>query len=341
MQLALDTKEIKGFLKKGTVFLSTENNQGKLTVADESWVYQRVFPIKKMEKQGETILPLKAVDFLGAFNGEIEIIADDREVQLNGDDFNIKMPLSSTAKETVIMSGPQCDQAYEIKMNKGMLSVISGEKDVRLPQAGIIETGGKESRLVCLDGYRIAITNMDTDFPMNDKVVVPKDALEIAMSRELNKCYFDEKTVMFTNNDNENIISRVLDKDSVPDSYREILDENKNEILNVTVVETKLLKDALSRIKLISDWVGIKFEQNKMTLSASSENNEIIKQVVVTKNFSGEPLRAYYNVNYLLDLFKISKQKDIQLELAKEPRKNILIAKDKEEGIKYLLLPCK
>jgi len=205
----------------------------------------------------------------------------------------------------------------------------------------------KNLRLVATDGRRLAFTEIKAEINIEKKeVIVPVKTIN-----ELNKILKDEGEVKinFTDNqiafemDGTTIISRLIEGE-FPNYEQVIPKEKQKEKQEKIKIEKSKLLSAIKRASLFTstDSQSIKMDvfKNKLVVSKTTPDIGEVKEDIAM-NYKGKELTVGFNPNYLIDVLKVLKEEEVDLELQDAEKPGVFRENLSEENgtYVYIVLP--
>lgn len=195
---------------------------------------------------------------------------------------------------------------------------------------------------VALDGFRMAVCNLQVNSNANIKAVIPSrtlnEIIRLLDKEDENIKIIIQKNSMFVEVGNTTLISRLIEGEFV--KYKHILPNNFN---NVVTINKQMLLNSIERASIVAKndrYNIVKFEvkENIMTVSAKSEVGNVNENVNIS--LEGKDLTIAFNGKYLMDFLKIISEDFINLNLNTSIDPCILKAVG-DEGFIYLVLPVR
>ncbi len=226
-------------------------------------------------------------------------------------------------------------------------SMAMAQQDVRYYLNGmLLEIDKNKLKAIATDGHRLAShqskSNIDTkDFK---QIIIPrKGALELG--RMINAEKADDIKIIITANhikaitDNSTFISKLVDG-KFPD-YKQVIPRNNS---NIIIASKNELKQALSRVAILSNekFRGVKliFTENNLEICAHNQEQEQAEESI-SVSYIGEKIEIGCNVSYLLDVFSIINNENIQLSI-EDANSSILIEEENGTGdTLYVVMPMR
>lgn len=209
--------------------------------------------------------------------------------------------------------------------------VITGE---------LLEVEENKVNLVAIDGFRLALKTLDTNFNLEKRrVVIPsKTLIEISKIIDTNENFgilFEDRNVSFKVEDTI-INSRLLDGDFI--DYKKII---PNDFTTTIKVNNKEFIESLERAQLVSNNNLVILDITENKLKISSKNNEIGNlEEEINIDFQGKELQIAFNIRYFTEALKNVEDEEIYMRF----NTNIspcVINPENEKNYTYLLLPVR
>ncbi|MCM8711923.1 DNA polymerase III subunit beta [Clostridium sp. SYSU_GA19001] len=289
---------------------------------------------------GELIkkLPNDEVQINTIENNSLEILCYKSKAVLkymNADDF----PTLPKINENMIFSIKQ-------KLLKNMIRgtiFATAQDEIRPILTGVkFEINNQKLNLVALDGLRLALRSENVDNNNTISTVIPGKALSevskiLEDSEETVNITFTPNHILF-NLGNTKIISRLLEGEFI--NYNSIIPDEYN--LKVTVKRNELL-DCIERASLMSkegntNLVKLDIKDDLIVITSDSQLGKVREELNVI--MQGQPLKIAFNARFLIDVFKIMDEEEIELELTSNVSPCVIKNKDKD-NCTYLVLPVR
>lgn len=205
----------------------------------------------------------------------------------------------------------------------------------------LIEIDSDTISMVAIDGFRLAIKKIPSNYNLGEKkVVVPVKTLQeitkLVQSENCNfKILFEEKYVSFVVDDTI-INSRVLEGDFI--NYRQIMPK---EFMTKIKINTNEFINSLERAMLVSNNNLVKLSITDENLKVSARNLEIGDlEEEIPVSHEGKELEIAFNIKYFLDCLKNLDDEYIYMNF----NTNIspcVITPETDQNYTYLLLPVR
>lgn len=204
----------------------------------------------------------------------------------------------------------------------------------------LLEIGDNTISMVAIDGFRLAIKRLNTDFNMEEKrVVIPSKTLqEIARIIENSESFgllFENRSVSFKL-DNTIINSRLLEGDFI--NYQQIIPK---EFMTKIKIKNKEFVDSLERAQLVSNNNLVILNINEDNLKISSKNSEVGNlEEIIKIELEGKELEIAFNIRYFTEALRNIEDEYLYMSF----NTNIspcIIEPESDEDYTYLLLPVR
>lgn len=206
----------------------------------------------------------------------------------------------------------------------------------------LLEVKSNEAALVALDGYRLALRNINIDCQNDVKVVIPSKTLN-----ELSKILEDDDmdvNVRFTSSHilfdlgETIIISRLIEGQFL--NYNDII---RNEYKSKLKVKTKDIQQSIERASLLAregknNLVKLNLSDEKLVITSNSEIGNIHESLPI--ELEGEDLKIAFNSKYLLEGIKVIDSEEIELNFVSNISPCI-IKPVGDKNYTYLILPVR
>lgn len=243
-------------------------------------------------------------------------------------------------KEENLLNIP-CNEFIETCLS---LSIFA-EKESPNELLNVIKLDGKNSRMIALDGHRMAIKHLKDEYiaennivgdvmlhvytvPILKKIISKKDCKNLSIS-------FDGKYIVLRNNDFELIIKNVegqyfkVDQWLVGNGKGRSFSCNRKELLNIMKYDCDITKK--------EDKIPVVFYQSngKMNVYCKSSRYECIDTLETKESYIQDDFMIGFNPQYYIDALEIVNENDVMIEF-NNPKYPAFI--NTEEYI-FLILP--
>ena len=199
-------------------------------------------------------------------------------------------------------------------------------------------------KLVGSDGHRLAIyeDQLDTGTGIEARIILPRKGV-----LELNRLLDDadaELKVEFSNNNIRIFIKNLIFSAKLVDSkYPDFSRVFQQEFLNEIHIQKQILKDALTRVAILSNekFKGVSFDINSESLKLSTHNpehDEAEEEIAI--EFHGENLAIAFNAQYLLDAVSNLDSELAVLTIASNAS-SCLINEPNNDAYKFVVMPMR
>lgn len=226
-------------------------------------------------------------------------------------------------------------------------SMAMAQQDVRYYLNGmLLEIDKNTIKAIATDGHRLAFHQANGNLDTEDfkQIIIPrKGALELGRMMHAEKA--DNIQIVITANhikaitNNSTFISKLVDG-KFPD-YKQVIPKNNS---NIIIANKNELKQALSRVAILSNekFRGVKliFTENNLEICAHNQEQEEAEESIAV-SYSGEKIEIGCNVSYLLDVFSIINNENIQLSI-EDANSSILLEEENGSGnTLYVVMPMR
>lgn len=192
--------------------------------------------------------------------------------------------------------------------------------------------------VVGLDGYRMAVKNIETSFDNDIEVVIPgKILIEttkiINGDGELQLSITDKHVIIST--DNTRITTRVLEGSYI--KYNSLFPSQSTISVTVNVEDFMGMLERTS-IMDTGSLVTLNISNSSITAIANSSIGNCTEEIDATIN--GDPLEIAFNSRYLLDILKVAQSEEIVMNFTTPVSPCVIENKD-IDNTKYLVLPVR
>ena len=276
-------------------------------------------------ENGELVIPARLFS-------EILTKFDDCEVSMYTDGNNMVMECGHSVTTLCYMDSegypafPQHDQTKSISLYSNQLvSMInqtvfatSINEDKPILTGLLLELGQGTSKMVALDGYRLAIRKetLEAEIDYTEVVVPSKSMREVARiipdDDRMVKLFASASMVNIVC-DNVEIATRVLQGDYV--KYKNILTK---EYATRMIINRQSLQNSLERASILArqaktNLVHIKIDGNILTITSDSEVGKAHEEIDI--NLTGKNLNISFNSKYLLDVLREVDDEELVFDL--------------------------
>ena len=219
------------------------------------------------------------------------------------------------------------------------------QQDVRYYLNGILmEISRGSIKLVATDGHRLALSEYQTDIPVNDdkQVIVPrKGVMELARLLDASD---DPARVVFSQNhirvEAGNLVftSKLIDG-KFPD-YNRVIPADGNKTLSV---DREFLKKSMNRIAILSNekYRGIRLSLTAGNLSIQANNpDQEEAEEELTVDYDEGDMEIGFNVTYLIDVLTVLQCEKVNIKL-KDANSSCIISDSEDSSSLYVVMPMR
>lgn len=199
-----------------------------------------------------------------------------------------------------------------------------------------------EAALVALDGYRLALKNININCPRDVKVVIPSKTLN-----ELSKILDDNESdvnVRFTSSHilfdlgSTVIISRLIEGQFL--NYNDII---RSEYKSKVKVKTRDLQESIERASLLvkegnNNLVKLDVTDENLVITSNSEIGTIHEEIPI--ELEGNDIKIAFNCKYILDGIKVIDSEEVEMNFVSNISPCILKPIG-DNSYTYLILPVR
>lgn len=179
-------------------------------------------------------------------------------------------------------------------------------QDVRYYLNGLLlNISNSKIKLVASDGHRLSIyeDTLDQGTGYEARIIIPRKGV-LELSRLLDNPDADIKVEFSSNNIRIFIKNLIFSAKLVDSKYPDFSKVFQQEFFNPIHIQKQLLKDALTRVAILSNekFKGVTLDITPDSLRISTHNpehDEAEEELVI--EYTGEPLSIAFNAQYLLD----------------------------------------
>lgn len=245
---------------------------------------------------------------------------------------------------------PYVDKDRTIKIQKDLFktmirqTVFAAAQDETRPilTGELLEIENNNVNLVALDGYRLALKQIEVDSPQDIKVVIPSKTLS-----EISKIIDDEDdtiSIYFTTSHilfdlgNTLISSRLLDGQFL--NYKDII---RNEYKTRVKVMTKKLQASIERASLLAkegktNLIKLEINNDKVLIRSHSDIGNVQEEVPV--ELEGGDITIAFNARYMIDGLKAVNSEEIYMTFVSNVNPCIIHPVN-DDKYTYLILPVR
>lgn len=232
------------------------------------------------------------------------------------------------------------DSKLFIDMIKKTNFAVSNDEARGVLTGELLEVNEDAMSMVAIDGFRLAIKKLNTNFNMDKtKVVIPSKTLqEIARIIENSESFgilFDDRIISFKL-DNTILNSKLLEGDFL--DYDQIIPK---EFMSKIKVKNKEFIDSLERAQLVSNNNLVILNINEDNMKISSKNTEVGNLEETLKiDLEGKELEIAFNIRYFVEALRNIEDEYLYMNF----NTNIspcVIEPESDEDYTYLLLPVR
>ncbi len=220
------------------------------------------------------------------------------------------------------------------------------QQDVRYYLNGMLfEISNNQLKAVATDGHRLAICNLQTDFPSETKTeaIIPRKGIQELM-RLLDNSENETTVTLGTNHLRVAITPELLFTSKLIDGrfpeYDRVLPKEGDRIL---LADRESLRDAFSRAAILCNekYRGVKMKLNENLLTIHANNPEQEEAVIdLGIEFDGDELEIGFNVSYLLDVLNTMKCEKVKWTLG-DSNASALIEDANDGNSIYVVMPMR
>lgn len=221
---------------------------------------------------------------------------------------------------------------------------ISHDESRPILMGALLEIGNRQFNMVAIDGFRMAIRNINVQTDLEKKAVVPGRTLNeiqkllspIDDQADL-KISFDDNQVLFSIQDIK-IYSRLLAGEFI--NYKQIL---PTEFKSVVKVDTHELLQSIDRSFLLAREnknivIKMNIKDDELKITSQSEMGSSNENVPI--RLEGLDLEIGFNPKYLMDALKMIDSEYVELKFINNVSPCIINPCDSDHYT-YLVLPCR
>ncbi len=332
------------------ILIETYDNMLKLTCTDLTLGIETKIPAK-IAQEGKALVQ-------GKIFSEFVRKLPEGEVKFTFEDYNVHIDYrySSTNLQTLdyaeFPSMPVVEEKYELLIKEDKLrsmitaTVFSAAVEESRPvlTGALLDIKGNEVKIVCLDGYRLALAKETLGDNYDDaSIIIPAKTLvevqKLLISNSTVKIYINDSHVQFIIGETK-IISRLIEGEFI--RYENIIPKEWDTRIKVDVDE---ISKSLDRISTIANDEGnntvkMSVYEDKLSMSTETTLGNIHEELDISIN--GKNLDITFNIRYIADVLK-HLTPDIELlnfSFTQSSNPCVITPVDKDDFI-YLVLPIR
>ena len=332
------------------ILIETYDNMLKLTCTDLTIGIETLIPAK-IAQEGKALVQGRIFsEFVKKLpEGEIKFTFEGYKVHI---DYGFSSTTLQTLEYSEFPSIPTVEQDNEILIKEDKLrsmimsTVFSAAIDDSRPvlTGALLDIKGNDVKIVCLDGYRLALSNEKLGDSYEDvSIIIPAKTLmevqKLLVSSNTIKVYINESHVQFLAGQTK-IISRLIEGEFI--RYENIIPKEWDTKIKVNVEE---ISRALDRISTIaneegSNTVKMSIYEDKLSMSTETALGNIHEELDI--NINGKNLDITFNIRYIIDVLKHleSEVEWLNFSFTQSSNPCVITPVDNDEFI-YLVLPIR
>ncbi|HLR34653.1 MAG TPA: DNA polymerase III subunit beta [Tissierellales bacterium] len=303
------------------ILIETKNDKIKLTGTDldigiETYVKADILEEgsivvnSKIFRDIVRMLPNAPID-IKVVDNNINIVCENTEFNLVGNPAN-EFPELPTLIDKLSFNIPR--DLFKESIRQTVFATTQDETRPILTGV-LLEIVKGQVSFVALDGYRLALRNINIESSEDVKIVIPSRTLN-----ELTKILEDDEEdlkitlapghIIFDIGETL-VFSRLLEGQFL--NYRDII---RNDHKTKLIVDKKLLQDSLGRASLLAreekaNLVKLNISNDKIVIKSNSEIGNVYEELLV--DLEGEDLNIAFNSRYILDGIKVIDSEELEL----------------------------
>jgi DNA polymerase-3 subunit beta len=218
-------------------------------------------------------------------------------------------------------------------------------QDIRYYLNGLLlNISNKKIKLVASDGHRLSVYEdyLDQNTDYEAKIILPRKGV-LELSRLLEDPETELKVEFSSNNIRIFIKNLIFSAKLVDSKYPDFGKVFQQEFLNPIYIQKSILKDALTRVAILSNekFKGITLEVSPDSLRISTHNpdhDEAEEELAI--EYSGDPLSISFNAQYLLDAVSNLDSEHAVLTIASNAS-SCIIDEPNVSVYKFIVMPMK
>ena len=329
---------------------SAEENSVVLTCTDGSLTI-RAEVKAEVEEAGDILLPGKLLTEIVRKlpEGLVSIVTNEKNVTTLKCQSSRSTLSGMPAEEFPMMRDIINTHALHVpqKRLKDMISrvifAIAQHESRQTLTGSLMEVNKDELRLVGLDGFRLAMQTMKSDFVLPDGMDTMKAIIPGHVMTEMSRIMVDEDGAMVTFHMDQGHLMAIIGDTTVLTTllageyinYRQILPKDwKTRI----TVQCKEFEEAIERASLIAregknNLIKIKAENDMMRITSMSDMGDVLEELAI--HLEGEAIEIAFNARYIGDVVKYIDDECCMLSMSNAVSPCVI---SPVEGDKYLYL---
>ncbi len=299
-------------------------------------------------KEGEAVLDYKLLsDSIRRLNNEdITFFLEDNVMRINCSQISLELltmdPSQFPFLPSISMENTLKMTQFAFKEMIKMTKFAISKEEVRLILTGsYLEVKDRMAKMVCIDGYSIAIKKMPVDTNKNISVIIPGQLvseLEKILSSEIDT----EMTIALEDNkigfffDNIAVISEILEGNYI--DYKKVLPANMMAKIKLNKTEFQMALDLVSIMSIYgkNHLVTMNFKGNSLILESKSKMGSSLQEISVQK--AGEDFVMGINPSKVLVALRNMECEEIEMHI-ELPTRPCLIKPVNDESYRYYIVP--
>jgi DNA polymerase-3 subunit beta len=218
-------------------------------------------------------------------------------------------------------------------------------QDVRYYLNGLmLNISNNRIKIVASDGHRLSLYEyeIDQETGYEEQIIIPRKGI-IELNRLLDECDTEVRVQFSSNNIRILIDSIVFSAKLIDAKYPDFSKVFHQEFFNQIQVQKQLLKDALTRVAILSNekFKGISFSvnSNRLIISTHNPEHEQAEEELLVQ-YRGEPLEIAFNAQYILDAVS-NLDSELAILTIADNASSCFIEEPKKQPYKFIVMPMR
>ena len=351
---------VKGVASKTTmpilegILIQTNDNEIKLTTYDLELGIEYVMECDVKEQGSTVVNAIMFSDIIRKLpDTEIHITLNDKnllEIECEGSLYKLA---TMNPEEFPELPKIEVENSIEIEQNtlKNMIRktifAVSSDENRPIFSGCLFEIKDNKLNVVAIDGFRLALRNINLPVPVNDfKAVIPAKTLNevikiISDSFESVKIGVAKNQALFEM-ENCKIVTRILDGEFlnynsvIPTEWQTRVRVNRNDLQNSFERISLISSSSIEKEKKYP--VKVTVDLGKMIISCTNQTGDAKEEVYISTE--GKYLEAGFNPKYFLDCLKAIDDEEIYVEFGSNISPCLVKSVENSDYV-YMILPIR
>ncbi len=335
------------------ILFDVNKNNVNIIATDLDISAKIICKVEKIEEEGKVAVNKKIVSLIKEFSNEEIVFNSDKNNNIKLTSSKSDYTLTGFPVEEFTTLQPEEKKLESIKLSqKTLLNILNLVSYAALKESSkrnlngiFIRLEGKNMEVVATDAHRLAFYKIEIKEPVKAKFeyIIPLKTIN-----ELSKIIKDDEEKFIEINlydkiiefktENIEIISRIIDE-NYP-NYKQVIPKD---FIAKAIINREEIFSAIKRIITIttekSKIISLKFEKDKLFIStASPDEGEALEKLNI--KYEGDPIEVAYNAIYLIDVLRVAKDDEIEINLVSSMNPALIKIPEKEDFI-YIIMPIR